>query len=160
MKPFTSVDTIRGHYTMTGYQHGVVAWLWVMVNTTVALFKAQASRNKAAFEALIERWAGILVSDGYMVCCQWVQARQTCLAHLLQRAWGLAERKPLELAWCGRRVLAEWPRLVHWATAPPTAGEVQTRYARMVHMLHQHGDRQDEAGTFARTLERELGALS
>jgi transposase len=29
----------------------------------------------------------------------------------------------------------------------------------MVHLRHQHGARQDEAGTFARTLERELGAL-
>src|SRR4029450_12352278 len=49
------------------YQHGVLAWLWVMVNTTVALFTVQANRNTAAFEALIERWAGILVSDGYAV---------------------------------------------------------------------------------------------
>jgi transposase len=48
-------------------QHGVLAWLWVMVNATVAFFKVQASRNTAAFEALIERWAGILVSDGYGV---------------------------------------------------------------------------------------------
>ena len=46
------------------YQHGGLAWLWVMANATVAFFKVQASRNTAAFEALIERWAGILVSDG------------------------------------------------------------------------------------------------
>jgi transposase len=49
------------------YQHGVLAWLWVMVNPTVALFKVQASRNKEAFAVLVERWAGILVSDGYAV---------------------------------------------------------------------------------------------
>jgi transposase len=141
------------------YQHGVLAWLWVMVNTTVALFQVQASRNTAAFKALIKRWAGILVSDGYGVYCQWVYARQTCLAHLIRRARGLSERKDLELAGFGRRVLAEWQRLVHWATAPPTAGEVQTWYARLVHLLNQHRARQDEAGTFARTLERELAAL-
>jgi transposase len=41
-----------------------LAWLWVMVNTTVAFFTVHASRSKAAFEALVERWAGILVSDG------------------------------------------------------------------------------------------------
>jgi transposase len=35
------------------YQHGVLAWLWVMVNTTVALFKIQASRNKEA----LRRWS-------------------------------------------------------------------------------------------------------
>jgi transposase len=141
------------------YQHGVLAWLWVMVNTTVAFFKVQASRNTAAFEALIERWAGILVSDGYGVYCQWVHGRQTCLAHLIRRARGLSERKDPELAWFGRRVLAELQRLVHWATAPPTSGEVQTWYARMVHLLGQYRQRRDAAGTFARTLEREMGAL-
>jgi transposase len=141
------------------YQHGVLAWLWVMVNPTVALFKVQASRNTAAFEALVERWAGMLVSDGYGVYRQWVHGRQACLAHLIRRARGLAERKEPELAGFGRRVMAELQRLVHWATAPPTAGEVQTWYARMVHLLACHRHRRDEAGTFARTLEREMGVL-
>ena len=43
--------------------------------------------------------------------------------------------------------------------AGTTAGVVQTWYARLVHLLHQSHARQDEAGKFARTLERELGAL-
>jgi transposase len=141
------------------YQHGVLAWLWGMVTTSVALFTVQASRSKAAFEALIRRWAGILVSDGYGVYQHWRQQRQTCLAHLIRRARGLAERKEPELAWFGGRVLAELQRLVHWATAPPTAGEVQTWYARMVHLLNQQSPRSDEGGKFARTLERELGAM-
>ena len=46
-------------------QHGVLAWLWLMVNHTVAFFSVKASRSKAAFEELIGHWAGILVSDGY-----------------------------------------------------------------------------------------------
>jgi transposase len=141
------------------YQHGVWAWLWVMVNTTVAFLMVQASRSQAAFEALIKRWAGILVSDGYGVYGHWVHARQTCVAHLSRRARGLSERKNPELAWFGGRVLAEWQRLVHGATAPPPAGEVQTWSARMVHLLHQYRARQDEAGKLARTLEREMGAL-
>jgi transposase len=141
------------------YQHGMLAWLWVMVNPMVAFFKVQASRSQAAFEALVASWAGFLVSDGYPVYQHWVHGRQTCLAHLIRRARGLSERKQPELAWFGGRVLAELQRLVQWATAPPTAGEVQTWYARMVHLLNQHGARQDEAGTFARTLGRELGAL-
>jgi transposase len=49
--------------------------------------------------------------------------------------------------------------LVRWAQAPPTSGEVQTWYARMIHLIDQYHRRQDEAGTFARTLEREMGAL-
>jgi transposase len=119
----------------------------------------QTSRSQTAFAALIKRWAGILVSDGYVVYCQWVHARQTCLAHLLRRARGLSEWKDSELADVGRRVLAELQRLVHWATAPPTSGAVQTWYARVVHLLARYRPRQDEAGTFARTLGRELGAL-
>jgi transposase len=141
------------------YQHGVLAWLWVMANPTVALFKVQASRNKKAFAALIERWAGLLVSDGYGVYQHWVHGRQTCLAHLIRRARGLAERRDPELAWFGRRVMTELQRLVHWAQAPPTSGEVQTWYARMVHLIDQYCARRDEAGTLARTLDRELGAL-
>jgi transposase len=141
------------------YQHGVLAWLWVMVNTTVALFTVQASRSMAAFEALVERWAGILISDGYGVYQHWVHGRQTCLVHLIRRARGLAERHDPELAWFGSRVMTELQRLVHWATAPPTTGEVQTWYARMVHLLAQHGQRRDEAGTLARTLDREMGSL-
>jgi transposase len=141
------------------HQHGVLAWLWVMVNTTVAFFTVHASRSQAAFEALVERWAGILVSDGYVVYRHWMHQRQTCVAHLIRRARGLSERKEPELAKFGRRVMVELQRLVHWATAPPTAGEVQVWYARMVHLLACHRHRRDEAGTFARTLEREMGAL-
>jgi transposase len=141
------------------YQHGLFAWLWVMVNTTVALFTVQASRSQAAFEALVERWAGILVSDGYAAYRQWLHQRQACLAHLIRRARGLSERKEPELARFGARVMAELQRLVHWATAPPTSGEVQMWYARMAHLLRQYRPRRNEAGTFARTLEEELGAL-
>jgi transposase len=97
------------------YQHGVLTWLWVMVNTTVAFFKVQASRSTEAFEALVTHWAGILVSDGYGVYCQWVHARQTCLAHLIRRARGLSERHDPELAWFGRRVMAELQRLLSFA---------------------------------------------
>jgi transposase len=140
------------------YQHGSLAWLWVMVNTTVALFKVQASRSHAAFEALSAPGAGLLVRDGDAVYQHGVHGRQTCLAHLIRRARGLAERQEPELAPLGNRVLTALPRLLHWAQTPPTAGAVQTWYARLVHRLNQHRLRTDEAGTWARTLERELGA--
>jgi hypothetical protein len=44
------------------YQHGVLAWLWVLVNTAVALFTVYASRSKAAFEVLVERWVERILS--------------------------------------------------------------------------------------------------
>jgi transposase len=141
------------------YQHGVLTWLWVMVNTTVALFTVQSSRSTEAFERLVERWVGILVSDGYGVYRRWLHGRQTCLAHLIRRARGLSERHDPEIAWFGHRALAELQRLAHWATAPPTAGEVQTWYARMVHLIGQYRHQHDDAGTFARTLDREMGSL-
>jgi transposase len=141
------------------YRHGVLAWLWVLVNPMVAWFQVQASRSHAACEALIAHWAGIVVSDGSPVSQPWVHGRQTWLAHLIRRARGLAERKDPESAWFGDRVMTELPRLVHWAEAPPTAGVVQAWYARLVHLLRRYRPRQDEAGTLARTLERELGAL-
>ena len=55
--------------------------------------------------------------------------------------------------------MTELQRLVRWATAPPTSGEVQTWYARMVHLIDQYCMRRDEAGTLARTLDRELSSL-
>jgi transposase len=141
------------------YQHGVLAWLWVMVNTTVAFFTVHASRSQAAFGALVERWAGIAVSDGYGVYQHWVHGRQTCLAHLIRRARGLSERHDPEISQFGQRVLAELQRLVHWAQVPPTAGAVQTWYARMIHLVGHYRLHRDEAGTFARTLEREMAHL-
>jgi transposase len=109
-----------------GYPHGVWAWLGVMVQATVAWFTGPSSRKKAAFETLVERRAGILLSDGDGVSHHWGHGRQTCLAPLLRRARGLAARHDPALASCGRRGMTEWPRLVHWATAPPTSGEGQT----------------------------------
>jgi transposase len=81
------------------YQHGVLAWLWVMVNPTAALFKVQASHSKAAFEAPVGRWAGILVSDGYGVYHHWLHGRQSCPAHLIRRARGC--RSGRILSWPG-----------------------------------------------------------
>ena len=141
------------------YQHGVLMWLWVMVNTTVAFFSVKASRSKAAFEELIGHWAGILVSDNYGVYRKWAHMRQTCLAHLIRTAEGLAQRKDAGTKRFGQRVCSELQRLIHWANAPPTKGEVATWYARMCHLIDLHSDRKDEAGRLARLLDVEMGSL-
>src|SRR5262245_21273569 len=98
-------------------------WLWVMASDTVALYMIHPRRSKDAVAALIDDWAGILVSDGYGVYQSWVQARQTCLAHLIRSARGLAARAHPELAACGTWAMAELQRLCHMATAPPTGVE-------------------------------------
>lgn len=134
-------------------------WLWVMVSDTAALYMIHPRRSKEAFAALIDDWAGILVSDGYGVYQNWVARRQTCLAHLIRTARSLAQRQQAELAACGTWALAELQRLCHMATAPPTGGEWRAWYARLCKWIEQYHDRSDEAGRFARRLLREMDSL-
>ena len=134
-------------------------WLWVMANETVAFSMIHPHRSKAAFAALIEEWAGLLVSDGYGVYQTWVTQRQTCLAHLIRTARGLAERQPLSWPPAAHGRLAELQRLCHMATAPPTGGEWRAWYARLCHLIDQYHDRADDAGRFVRRLLREMDSL-
>jgi transposase len=134
-------------------------WLWVMASDTVAFYMIHPHRSKEAFTALIDDWAGLLVSDGYGVYKHWVEARQTCLAHLIRTARGLAARQQPELAACGAWALAELQRLCHMAKAPPTGGEWRAWYARLCKLIEQYHDRQDDAGRFARRLLREMDSL-
>jgi transposase len=76
-------------------------WLWVMVSDSAAFSMMHPHRSTEAFAALIDDGAGILVSDGYGVDQNWVQARQTCLAHLIRSARGWAARAQPDLAACG-----------------------------------------------------------
>jgi transposase len=141
------------------YCLNTLEWLWVMASERVAFYMIHPRRSKEAFAALIDDWTGILVSDGYGVYQNWVQARQTCLAHLIRTARSLAERQNAELAACGAWVLAELQRLCHMATAPPTGGEWRAWYARLCRWIDQYHDRVDEAGRFARRLLREMDSL-
>jgi transposase len=134
-------------------------WLWVMASERVAFYMVHPRRSKEAFAALIDDWAGLLVSDGYGVYRNWVARRQTCLAHLIRAARSLAERPQAELAACGTWALAELQRLCHMATAPPTGGEWRAWYARLCKWIDQYHDRADEAGRFARRLLREMDSL-
>jgi len=134
-------------------------WLWVMASERVAFSMIHPRRSKEAFAELIEDWAGLLVSDGYGVYQHWVQARQTCLAHLIRTARSLAERQHADLAACGAWALAEVQRLCHMAKAPPTGGEWRAWYARLCKLIEQYHDRHDDAGRFARRLLREMDSL-
>jgi transposase len=134
-------------------------WLWVMASDRVAFYMIHPHRSKEAFTALIDDWEGLLVSDGYGVYQSWVQARQTCLAHLIRTARGLAARPQPDLAACGSWALAELQRLCHMATAPPTGGAWRAWYARLCTLIDRHHDRQDDAGRFARRLLREMDSL-
>jgi len=139
--------------------HHTLQWLWTMTTETVSLFLIHATRSKDAFFDLIEDWQGILVSDGYGVYQTWVNRRQTCLAHLIRTARGLAEKANPDLAACGKWALKELQRLCQMAKAPPTGGEWSAWYARFCTLIDRYHERQDEAGRLARRLQREMASL-
>jgi transposase len=141
------------------YCRNALEWLWVMASEHVAFYMIHPRRSKEAFAALIDDWEGLLVSDGYGVYQHWVEARQTCLAHLIRTARGLAARQHPTLAACGAWALAELQRLCHMAQAPPTGGEWRAWYARLCKLIAQYHDHADEAGRFARRLLREMDSL-
>lgn len=139
--------------------HGDRQWLWVMANPVVAYFQIHTHRSKTAFAQLIGDWMGILVSDGYRVSQSWEGLRQSCLAHLIRAAQGLAESVEAGMACFGRRVHAELQRLCHMGTERPTVGQWRVWYARFRALVNQHATREDKAGTFARRLAREGESL-
>lgn len=136
-----------------------LAWLWVMANPMVAYFMVHTNRSKAAFEELIGIWNGILVSDGYRLYQKWVNNRQTCIAHLIRRAKGLAERNEPELAKCGAWARDELRRLCKMAKDPPTKGEWQAFYARFCRLIALYIDSQNDAGKFVRHIDKEITSL-
>lgn len=138
---------------------GKLCWLWVMGNALAAFFMIHRNRSKKAFEALIQDWQGILVSDGYGVYAKWVGLRQSCLAHLIRQARGLSERKDPGIARCGAWTLKELKRLCRMANAPPTVGEWNMFYARFIRLVSSYVDRQDDAGKLTRRLVEEMDHL-
>ncbi|MGC8493115.1 MAG: IS66 family transposase [Syntrophobacteraceae bacterium] len=141
------------------FKGGKLNWLWVMTNPAVAFFMIHTNRSREAFEKLIGAWCGILVSDDYGIYRNWVNKRQTCLAHLIRTACGLAQRDNPELASCGKWAAKELERLVKMAKAPPTIGEWRAFFARFCHLIALYRDCKSEAGTFVRRLEEEMDCL-
>jgi transposase len=162
---YEAIATLARHATV-GYidetpwyfQH-TLHWLWTMTPDTVSLFLIHPHRSKEAFFALIDQWQGIVVSDGYGVYQNWVHDRQTCLAHLIRTARGLAEKRDPELAACGRWALRELQTLCHMAKAPPTGGQWRAWYARFCQLIARYHERKDEAGRLTRRLQREMASL-
>lgn len=141
------------------YCQNALNWLWTMSTDTVSLFLIHATRSKAAFFELIEDWSGLLVSDGYGVYQDWVNRRQTCLAHLIRTARGLSAKRDAALAACGRWALRELQRLCHMAKAPPSGGEWRAWYGRFCSLIDRYHERKDDAGRLARRLQREIASL-
>ena len=100
-----------------------------------------------------------MVSDGYGVYRDWVNYRQTCLAHLIRTARGLSEKRDPYLAACGKWALNELQTLCHMAKAPPTVGLWRAWYARFCRLIGRYHESQDDAGRLVRRLQREMASL-
>src|SRR4029450_4061259 len=83
--------------------HGDRHWLWVMANPEVAYFPIHATRSKTACVPRIANRMGTLVSERYPVSQRWQGLRQSCFAHLIRTAKGLAEHLEGGIAGFGRR---------------------------------------------------------
>lgn len=130
-----------------------------MTNERAAFSVIYPHCSQEAFAALIEEWESLLVIDGYGVYHNRVARRQTCLAHLIRTARGLAARQHPDLAACGTLALAELQRLCHMATAPPTGEEWRAWYARPCKWIDHYHECTDDAGRFARGFLREMDSL-
>ena len=134
-------------------------WLWVMVNREAALFRVAPSRKAAEFDALRGDWKGILVSDDYQAYVKW-PLRQTCLAHLIRRALGLAESADAQTALCGWWGLLELQRLCGMSLETPEK-EVALCLARLRRYIERYCGlpKKNKAGAFARCLDKNFDAL-
>jgi transposase len=133
-------------------------WLWAMVNERVAFYRIDPHRSKAAFEALIQDWNGILVSDGYGLYQKWVH-RQTCLAHLIRKADALAERKKPDLRRFGEIVAAWLRQLVSFAKEPPDPKQWSDFYTFFLFTVSLWEPDKTDAGRLARQIIREINNL-
>jgi len=130
-----------------------------MTNNVVAFFMIHPNRSKEAFLQLIDDWKGILISDNYGVYVNWVNKRQTCLAHLIRKAKGLAERKNESIRNFGECILKELQLLCHWSKKPPNEKQWTDFYSRLLLLLMLHEGADDEAGRLARSIGKELESL-
>jgi hypothetical protein len=102
-------------------------------------------------------WTGSLVRDGDLVSQSWQGRRQSCWAHLMRTAQGLAERVEAGIARFGGRRHAERQRLCPMGTARPTVGQWRAWDARCRALVNRPAPREDKAGTFLREVGLALG---
>ena len=141
------------------WQGNALQWLWVMVNERVAFYRIDPHRSKEAFQSLIDDWNGILVSDGYGVYKKWVNARQTCLAHLIRTADGLAERKKTDIRRFGKVMAARLRELTHFAKAPADPKQWEAFYRHLLFILSLYEEDPNDAGKLARRIIRQFDSL-
>jgi transposase len=148
------------HVDETSWQQaGAIKWLWTMTNCLAAFFIVHSNRSQNAFEALIDNWRGILVSDNYGVYRNWVNQRQACLAHLMRKASGLSERTDDSCRRFGEQLKEALQQLCAFAHAPPGKKKWTDFYTRLMLLLWFFEGAEDDAGRLSREILREIDTL-
>jgi transposase len=140
-------------------QAGAIKWLWTMTNCLASFFIVHSNRSRKAFEALIDNWQGVLVSDNYAVYRNWVNHRQVCLAHLIRKASGLSERTDDSCRRFGEQLREALQQLCAFAHAPPGKKKWTDFYTRLMLLLWFFEGAEDDAGQLAREILREIDTL-
>ncbi|MCP5019845.1 MAG: IS66 family transposase [Ketobacter sp.] len=146
------------HVDETGWkENGKTAWLWVMATATVTYYLI-GSRSWNVIAAIMEHFAGWLMSDGYGQYRKYGQ-RLRCLAHLIRKARGLGESCHPEAAEFGQQVLESinlFINGVYEARGDPTI-DLRERYegklAELKALCQEYRDHEHEK---SRKLAREL----
>jgi len=150
---------VNGIDETSWFENGKLKWLWTMVNKNVCFFLVHPNRSQKAFEALIENWNGILISDDYGVYKNWINHRQPCLAHLIRRAKALSQRKDESVQRFGQQLAIALKLLCRFAHAPPSQKQWTDFYSRLLLLLLLFEGADDDAGKLARRILRELDSL-
>jgi transposase len=116
-------------------------------------------RSRDAFNELILRWQGILVSDNFNVYKNWFYKRQNCLAHFIRKAKHLAQSDNEHLSGFGEQILAQLQLLCHFSKAPPGPRKWKNFYSRFMLLLMLHEGADNEAGKLARSLASAMDTL-
>ena len=106
------------HFDETGwYERHKLAWLWVMVTSTLCLFQVSSRRNRATFAAIAGSFDGVLVTDRWRAYMAWAKREhQFCWAHLNRDFTGWKDRGGPEgklgaaCLKCGTQLFALWHR--------------------------------------------------
>ena len=93
------------------YESGKLHWLWVAINTKIAVFHIGSRRKEELSYLVKETFVGWLISDGYKAYRSH-QKRQRCLAHLIRKAMAISGAINQKAAKIGKFILKELKELI------------------------------------------------
>ena len=94
-----------------GDESGKLHWLWVAINTKIAVFHIGSRRKEELSYLVKETFVGWLISDGYKAYRSH-QKRQRCLAHLIRKAMAISGAINQKAAKIGKFILKELKELI------------------------------------------------